>query len=140
MNLQSGEVRATTIPEILGTTDTTPQYSTQKGICEDLDEGKISYLVVHCLTTRPEFKDHVLGLFRLLASTSMPMQQEHKQHILGCMEATGTFDHTLKVLTSLEESINQEIGRLEQATGEKNPLLRLLVTRLSVVDLKKGRG
>lgn len=66
------------------------------------------------------------------------MQREHKTHILECMEKAGTFRHTLNVLTNLEEAIDGEIGSLEQLTGEENPLLRLLVARLSIVDLAGG--
>jgi hypothetical protein len=88
------------------------------------------------VTQRPDFKDHVLGLFRKYASSSAPvMQQEHKAHILESMEKAGTFQHTLQMLAGLEDAIDEEIGRLEQLTGEENPLLRLLVVRLSIVDV-----
>jgi len=62
------------------------------------------------------------------------MQPEHKRHILECMEDAGTFKHMLRLLMTLEEEIEKEIERLEGLTGEDNPLLRLVVARLSVVD------
>lgn len=38
----------------------------------------------------------------------------------------------------LEGEIEREIARLEGLTGEKNPLLTLVVETLSVVDLMGG--
>jgi geranylgeranyl pyrophosphate synthase len=126
MNLRSGE------------------YSDQKGFCEDLDEGKFSYPIVHCLEHHPEFKDHIIGIFRqrssMLSQASAPLSREIKLHIVGYLKSTGTFKATWTYLNDLEAEIEAEIGKLENATGETNPTLRLLVTRLGVRDIVEGQG
>jgi hypothetical protein len=48
------------------------------------------------------------------------------------MESTGTLASTKRVLETLEEDIEMEINDLEKATGESNPMLRLLLFQLSV--------
>lgn len=114
-------------------------YSDQKGFCEDLDEGKFSYPIVHCLECHPQFKDHIMGIFRQRPATltlgSQPLSKETKMHVVDYLRAAGTFKACWMYLTEMETEIEAEIGKLERATGETNPMLRLLVTRLSVVHI-----
>ncbi|KAJ0116042.1 hypothetical protein J7T55_004987 [Diaporthe amygdali] len=49
------------------------EYSNQKGWCEDLDEGKFSYLIIHCLENSPKYADRIMGLFRQRTGCSGPM-------------------------------------------------------------------
>ena len=108
-------------------------YAQQKGFCEDLDEGKISYLVVHCCAQSPSCRDHVLGMFRSKAA-NCGMSVEGKQYVLSCLEEAGSFQATRGLLIELEGGIEREIDRLEKRLGEENPLLRLLVASLSVKE------
>lgn len=108
-------------------------YAQQKGFCEDLDEGKLSYLVVHCCAQSPLFRDHVMGMFRSSAANGS-MSMEGKQYVLSCMEEAGSMRATRVLLAELERAIQQEIGKLEDRLGEENPVLRLLVASLSVKD------
>jgi len=64
-----------------------------------------------------------------------PLQLEWKKHILDCMEKCGTFKHTLNLLIELEEQIEAEISKLEEESGVPNPLLRLLLNKLSLKAL-----
>ena len=106
-------------------------YTQQKGFCEDLNEGKISYLVVHCCAQNPSYRDHVLGMFRSNAKNG-GMSAEGKRYVLCCLEEAGSLQATRELLIELEGGIEKEIDRLEQRFGEENPVLRLLVTSLSV--------
>ena len=114
-------------------------YTNQKGFCEDLDEGKFSYPIVHCLESHPEFRGHILGIFRQrpasLSPGSAPLSKESKGHIIACLEAAGAFEATLECLRGLESELDCEIGKLECVTGETNPMLRLLLAGLSVKGL-----
>ncbi|KAF9869992.1 geranylgeranyl pyrophosphate synthase [Colletotrichum karsti] len=60
-------------------------YAAQKGICEDLDEGKFSYPIVYCLTNHPEYRAHILGVFRqrptVATTTASPLSKESKAHL-----------------------------------------------------------
>lgn len=114
-------------------------YADQKGFCEDLDEGKFSYPIVHCLESHPEFRGHILGIFRQrpagMSPGFAPLSRESKGHVIACLEAAGAFEATLKCLRELESELDCEIGKLERATGETNPMLRLLLAGLSTKGL-----
>lgn len=61
--------------------------------------------------------------------------REDKELILNQLEKPGTFDATLDYLKQTEAHIEEEIERLEKLGGQPNPLLRLVVSRLSVKHL-----
>lgn len=115
-------------------------YTAQKGYCEDLDEGKFSYPVVYCLENYPEYRGHFLGIFRqrptVATANACPLSGESKQHLTACLKKSGAFDKTIACLTDMERDLEFEINRLEQQTGETNPMLRLCLAKLSV----KGIG
>jgi ophiobolin F synthase len=116
-------------------------YAEQKGFCEDLDEGKFSYPIVHFLQHAPEMlRAHVISIFRQRPSggtgrETTPMAREVKQHVLDLLESEGTFEAVLKLLRQMEAEIIAEIGQLEEITGESNPMLRLVIEGISVRGL-----
>ncbi|KAH0559591.1 hypothetical protein GP486_003894 [Trichoglossum hirsutum] len=120
------------------------QYSSQKGFCEDLDEGKFSYPIVHCIEHCPNFKDQIIGLFRQRTLNSRPtsamLSRESKMHILGCLTKSGAFEATKKKLQEIEAELETEITKIEDTTGETNPMMRLLLKKLTVRDTVKRRG
>jgi geranylgeranyl pyrophosphate synthase len=107
-------------------------YSDQKGFCSGLDEGKFSYPIVHCLEHHPQFKGHIIGILRqrsvMLTSGLQPLSKESKMHIVNYRQAAGTFKACQTHLTEMEAEIEAEIGKLEGVTGEKNPMLHLIVS------------
>ncbi|TDZ35923.1 Fusicoccadiene synthase [Colletotrichum spinosum] len=123
------------------------EYGSQKGWCEDLDEGKFSYLVIHCLETSPRFRDRVMGLFRQRAGTASAssgptpmMPSVAKVQIIEYLHEAGSFDACWRLLVRLEDDIEGEIRRLEEATGEENPQMHLLLKLLSVKNYKPNKG
>ena len=116
-------------------------YTSQKGLCEDLDEGKFSYPVVHCLENFPEYRGHFLGVFRqrptVATVNANPLSKESKMHLTACLKKSGAFEKTLACLTDIERDLEGEINRLEQQTGEANPMLRLCLAKLSVKGIGK---
>ena len=40
------------------------EYRNQKGFCEDPDQGKYSYPIVHLLAHKPEYETQITGIFR----------------------------------------------------------------------------
>ncbi|KAK8015780.1 Ophiobolin F synthase [Apiospora marii] len=111
-------------------------YAAQKGLCEDLDEGKFSYPVVWCLAHHPEYRGHILGVFRqrptAASSDGSPLSRECKAHLTECLRKSGAFAKTLDCLRDLERELEGEIERLEGLAGEANPMLRLCLAKLSV--------
>jgi ophiobolin F synthase len=118
------------------------EYSDQKGLCEDLDEGKFSYPILHCLEHHPEFKDYIIGVFRqrpvILAHDSQKLPKECKINIVEQLRRFGTFEACRSYLIEMEASLEAEIAKLEHATGETNPVLRLILARLSLRKMAEG--
>ncbi|KAI8164622.1 hypothetical protein K4K49_012318 [Colletotrichum sp. SAR 10_70] len=116
------------------------EYSNQKGWCEDLDEGKFSYLIIHCLENSPKYRDRIMGLFRQRTGCSGPMPSVGKVQIIEYLQEAGSFDACWELLNKLEDEIEAEIRRLEVVTGEENPQMHLLLKLLSVKNEKPNKG
>lgn len=116
------------------------EYSNQKGWCEDLDEGKFSYLIIHCLENSPEYVDRIMGLFRQRTGCSGPMPSVAKVQIIEYLQEAGCFEACWELLNKLENEIEDEIRRLEDVTGEENPQMKLLLKLLSVENQKPNRS
>jgi geranylgeranyl pyrophosphate synthase len=116
-------------------------YAEQKGFCEDSDEGKFSYPIVHFLHHAPlMLRAHIISILRQRPSGgagrgATPVTKEAKQHVLDLLESAGTLEAVLQLMRQMEVEINTEIGQLEDITGESDPMLRLVVEGLSVRGL-----
>lgn len=114
------------------------QYADTKGFCEDLDEGKFSYPIVYCMDNLPKFRSHLLGIFRqrptVLGGCTDPLPREVKIYVLDCLKESGALGATKEYAIRLEDELEAEIGHLEALTGETNPMLRLLLVRLSMKE------
>ncbi|KAL0936244.1 geranylgeranyl pyrophosphate synthase [Colletotrichum truncatum] len=120
------------------------EYSTQKGFCEDLDEGKMSYPLILSLQYSPEYQDHIIGIFRQqIASTSLGgasaiparLPMETKRYIMGLLKSSKALELTLNKLRELEDAVERAIGDLEKVLDNTNPVMRVLLGRLSVRDI-----
>lgn len=116
------------------------EYSNQKGWCEDLDEGKFSYLIIHCLENSPKHVDRIMGLFRQRTGCSGPMPSVAKVQIIEYLQEAGCFEACWELLNKLENDIEDEIRRLEHITGEENPQMHLLLKLLSVENEKPNKA
>lgn len=108
------------------------EYSNQNDWCEDLDEGKFSYLIIHCLENSPKHVDRIVGLFRQRTRCSGPMPSIAKVQIIEYLQEAGCFEACWELLNKLENEIEDGIRRLEGVTGEENPQMHLLLKLLSV--------
>lgn len=116
------------------------EYSNQKGWCEDLDEGKFSYLIIHCLENCPKYVDRIMGLFRQRTGCSGPMPSVAKVQIIEYLQEAGCFEACWELLNKLENDIEDEIRRLEDITGEENPQMHLLLKLLGVENEKPNKA
>ncbi|KAK2036541.1 terpenoid synthase [Colletotrichum somersetense] len=108
------------------------QYTNSKGTCEDLDEGKYSYVMMHGLQNSPaKFQNILQGLLqqRKMAGCAGP---GHKELFLKLFEESGSLEHTAKLLEALRMTIITEVELVEQATGRVNRKLRLLLEALRI--------
>ncbi|GAB7325549.1 hypothetical protein MBLNU13_g09550t2 [Cladosporium sp. NU13] len=108
-----------------------PDYTTHKGFCEDLDEGKFSLPLIHMLN-HTERKDQAWSILQERRRVgSMPF--ETKKLILEIMEECGSLEYTREILRRSEQLVDKEIGRLEQLMESPNFVMRLLVEKLRLV-------
>lgn len=118
-------------------------YADQKGICEDLDEGKISYPILRMLHNKPEYRDQITGILRHQAATraasstgaATTMSKETKAYICKLLNESNAMGDTLDVLKKLEAETDAAISEVEKSLGDTNEVLRLLIGTLSVRDV-----
>lgn len=108
------------------------QYASQKGFCEDLDEGKYSFPLIHALRSNPDNTE----LNELLHERRMKgyMPREAKEIILEHMRRAGSMKYTEAVLEDLHESIEKGVAGLEEQFHKPNWVLRLLIFKLKVTS------
>jgi ophiobolin F synthase len=125
-------------------------YSSQKGFCEDLEEGKFSVILIHALGSLAAYeRDHMLAIIRRqqfqnssvdatidFGSPRAPqLSRELKLHVLELMEKAGSMVYTRKLLSVLETELEAEIEKLERQTGVENSIIRLILVRLGLDNL-----
>lgn len=71
------------------------EYSNNKGMCEDLTEGKFSFPVIHSIRTDPGN----LQLINILGQKTTDV--EVKRYAVSYMERTGSFEYTRQVIDVL---------------------------------------
>ena len=112
-------------------------YAKQKGFAEDLNEGKYSFTMIHCIQTvesQPKFASAAMQLRAFLMKRRFDgkLSHEAKQEVLACMKQTKSLDYTLGVLRELHRELEKEVGSLEAKLGEENLSLRLVLEMLRV--------
>ncbi|KAK1986913.1 isoprenoid synthase domain-containing protein, partial [Colletotrichum cereale] len=104
-----------------------PQYTQTKGLCEDLDEGKMSLVMIYTL----EASRTVRRLMQMrLRDRRGRMMDEMKSFILEEMKKHKSLERTEVVLQSLHAEILEIIRSVEIDTGVKNEVLRMIFEAL----------
>lgn len=112
------------------------EYHEQKGFAEDLDDGKYSFMLIHCIQTLnsdPKLStDAALLRALLMSGVREGHNSETKKEVIRLLEKTKSFDYTREVLKKLYGRIEEEVKALETRFHEPNPALRSLVEQLKV--------
>ncbi|KAF4231839.1 hypothetical protein CNMCM6457_005138 [Aspergillus fumigatiaffinis] len=108
----------------------TEEYTGQKGFCEDLDEGKFSFPLIHALSSRPKnFQLRgILQQSRICGGLDISLKECALHHI----REAGSMEYTEKTLSALMYRIDDSLQSLERQNGSPNWILRLLLHRLKV--------
>jgi geranylgeranyl pyrophosphate synthase len=106
------------------------EYAAQKGFCEDLDEGKLSFPLIHCLHQA----NSPIQLREVLRArqNGNAMSIELKSLVLEQLEKSGSLAYTRQTLQRLQREIEVYIDKIEQSTDCENWILRLLLQKLSL--------
>ncbi|KAJ5813261.1 geranylgeranyl pyrophosphate synthase [Penicillium pulvis] len=106
------------------------EYTSEKGFCEDLDEGKFSFPIVHAWHSQPS--DLILRGILQERKVSGSLSVPHKKTVLSRLRNAGSMGYTMKTLERLETDVYNDLDRLEKQNGCENWVMRLLVHRLMV--------
>jgi len=104
-------------------------YTANKGMCEDLTEGKFSFPVIHSIHTAPENRI----LINILKQKTR--DEDVKRYAVAYMEKTGSFSYTRKVLRGLTKRALTQIDELER-DGASGNLIRAILAKLQVKDTR----
>ncbi|KAM7221076.1 geranylgeranyl pyrophosphate synthase [Rhypophila decipiens] len=87
------------------------QYTANKGMCEDLTEGKFSFPVIHSIRSDP----NNLQLLNILKQKTT--DEEVKRYAVAIMERTGSFQYTREVLEVLIERARKLTDEIDEGRG-----------------------
>ncbi|KAG9385072.1 IspA Geranylgeranyl pyrophosphate synthase [Pyrenophora tritici-repentis] len=96
------------------------RYFQGKGCCEDLDEGKLSYLLIECQRMAPASFAQIAAIFRNNQTDTVRLSPETKSYIISLFKASGALDVTIDLITEMERQLISEVKRLEGQMGEPN--------------------
>ncbi|KAL2830451.1 Ophiobolin F synthase [Aspergillus cavernicola] len=113
------------------------EYARQKGFAEDLDEGKYSFTLIHCIQTLEAAEGlagdaMALRAFLIKRRLEAKLSNEAKREVLAIMKKTNSLEYTLGVLRALQRELEREVDSLESRFGEENFSLRLMLEMLKV--------
>lgn len=96
------------------------EYTKNKGICEDLTEGKFSFPIIHSIRSDPGN----LQLVSILKQKTTDVQV--KRYAVSYMEGTGSFAYTRRVVNVLIERARKIVLELDAGQGTADALLAIL--------------
>lgn len=91
----------------------TSGYSSLKGLCEDLTEGKFSFPVIHAIRADPS--SHVLMNILKQKTTD----EDVKRYALTYMQEKGSFEYSEKVILELKQKSLELVAEVESQLGEE---------------------
>lgn len=96
------------------------EYSHNKGMCEDLTEGKFSFPVIHSIRADPVD----LQLISILKQKTT--DEQVKRYAVSFMESKGSFDYTRKVVETLIERARKLVEELDAGSGKAAGIHKIL--------------
>jgi geranylgeranyl diphosphate synthase type 3 len=96
------------------------QYTANKGMCEDLTEGKFSFPVIHSIRSNPSN----MQLLNILKQKTD--NEEIKRYAVAYMESTGSFEYTRNVLKVLIERARKMTDELDEGRGKSEGVHKIL--------------
>ncbi|QGA21613.1 hypothetical protein EYB26_009324 [Talaromyces marneffei] len=101
-------------------------YADNKGLCEDLTEGKFSFPIIHSIRANPGNRQ----LINILKQK--PREDDIKRYALSYMESTKSFHYTRHVVKKLKTEALDTIQELERQGLDENIGIRKILARMSL--------
>ncbi|GLB11038.1 terpene cyclase [Aspergillus tubingensis] len=95
-------------------------YTKNKGFCEDLTEGKFSFLIIHSINSNPN-NHHLLNILRQRSE-----DDSVKRYAVEYIDSTGSFDYCRERLASLLEEADHMVKKLENEAGQSKGIYDIL--------------
>lgn len=95
-------------------------YTKNKGMCEDLTEGKFSFPVIHSIRANPSN----MQLINILKQKTQ--DEEVKRYAVKYMESTGSFEYTRKVVRELRVKTIHLLNELDGGSGKGLGISKIL--------------
>ncbi|KAJ5247545.1 hypothetical protein N7468_002528 [Penicillium chermesinum] len=86
-------------------------YTQNKGMCEDLTEGKFSFPIIHSIRSHPA-SHQLLSILK-----QRTKDEEVKRYAVQYMQSTGSFDHTRRVVQELHGQALTLIDAIDAMPG-----------------------
>jgi geranylgeranyl diphosphate synthase type 3 len=97
-----------------------PEYLQNKGLCEDLTEGKFSFPIIHSIRAKP-------GNMQLLNILKQKTDDEQvKRYAVSYMEGTGSFEYCRRVLNTLTDRARVLVQELDSGSKKGQGVLHIL--------------
>ncbi|KAL2827634.1 isoprenoid synthase domain-containing protein [Aspergillus cavernicola] len=116
-------------------------YTQNKGLCEDLTEGKFSFPIIHSIRSDPG-NHQLINILR-----QKPKDEDVKLYALKYMESTGSFKHTQNVVRELRARALRLIEDIENGGSGKQPeghndgaMVRAILDKIIESTLKDTNG
>ncbi|GAB0133484.1 terpene cyclase [Epichloe bromicola] len=96
------------------------EYSDNKGLCEDLTEGKFSFPIIHSIRANPGN----MQLINILKQKTSDVQV--KRYAVAYMESMGSFEYTRSVISILIARARKMAHEMGGATGKADGIQKIL--------------
>lgn len=87
------------------------EYTSNKGFCEDLTEGKFSFPIIHSIRTNPSN----LQLINIIKQKTT--DEEVKRYAVAYMKSTGSFDYCRKTMKELHAKSIAMVDAMDEGKG-----------------------
>lgn len=96
------------------------EYTDNKGLCEDLTEGKFSFPIIHSIRSNPQN----LQLINILKQKTT--DDVVKRYAVSYMESTGSFQYCIKTMRDLHEKSIVMTEDMDQGSGRGAAVRKIL--------------
>ena len=101
------------------------EYTENKGLCEDLTEGKFSFPIIHSIRANAQNRQ----LINILKQKTT--DDEVKKYAVKYMESTGSFEYCKVILRELNEKALLMIEEVDEGRGQ-GAGVRIILEKMAV--------
>jgi geranylgeranyl pyrophosphate synthase len=106
------------------------EYTSQRGFCQDLDEGKPSFPFIRACRTLED--STVLTEWLNMLRSGDGVSIEAKQYILTQIEESRSLEYTRDFLALLLHDLDGMLRDMESMAGQENWILRSMLVQLQI--------